>query len=219
MPHRAGPNLRPRSTHPRLSNGLTRRQGLLALGGAWAALSLPGCKMGAANFKAVDVTGASYAQGFDLTDAQGQRRSLSDFQGQLVVVFFGFTQCPDVCPTTLAELAEVKQLLGADGDKLRGVFISVDPARDTPEILQAYVSNFDPGFVALRPSPEELVEVAKAYRVYYKKVPGSQPDTYTMDHTAGSYVYDTKGKLRLFTRYGSGAQALADDLKILLDQA
>jgi protein SCO1/2 len=195
-----------------------RRRGLLAGCAAWCALSLSGCK-GAANFKAVDVTGASYAQGFSLSDAQGQRRTLADFKGQLVVVFFGFTQCPDVCPTTLAELAEVKQLLGADGDKLRGVFISVDPARDTPEILQAYVSNFDPAFVALRPSPEELVEVAKAYRVYYKQVPGSQPDSYTMDHTAGSYVYDTQGKLRLFTRYGSGAQALAHDLKILLDQA
>ena len=134
------------------------------------------------------------------------------------MVFFGFTQCPDVCPTTLAELAEVKQMLGTDGDKLQGIFISVDPERDTPEILQAYVGNFDPGFVALRPTPEELAEVAKAYKVYYAKVPGSTPETYTMDHTAGSFVYDTRNKLRLFTRYGSGAQALADDLKILLSE-
>jgi len=179
---------------------------------------LTGCNLTKPDFKAVDVTGASYAQGFTLTDAQGLRRSLSDYSGKLVVVFFGFTQCPDVCPTTLAELAEVKQMLGTDGDKLQGIFISVDPERDTPEILQAYVGNFDPGFVALRPTPEELAEVAKAYKVYYAKVPGSTPETYTMDHTAGSFVYDTRNKLRLFTRYGSGAQALADDLKILLSE-
>ncbi|MEJ2804449.1 SCO family protein [Comamonadaceae bacterium PP-2] len=180
--------------------------------------ALAGCNLTKPDFKAVDVTGASYAQGFTLTDALGQRRSLSDYTGKLVVVFFGFTQCPDVCPTTLAELAEVKQMLGTDGDKLQGIFISVDPERDTPEILQAYVGNFDPGFVALRPTPEELAEVAKAYKVYYAKVPGSTPETYTMDHTAGSFVYDTRNKLRLFTRYGSGAQALADDLKILLSE-
>ncbi|MFT4192694.1 MAG: SCO family protein [Comamonas sp.] len=196
----------------------TRRVGLQGLAAGLGVALLAGCKPAKPDFKAVDVTGASYAQGFTLTDAEGRRRSLSDFRGELVVVFFGFTQCPDVCPTTLAELAEVKQLLGADGGKLRGVFISVDPERDTPEILRAYVGNFDPSFVALRPTPEELAEVAKAYKVYYKKVPGATPDGYTMDHTAGSYVYDTHGKLRLFTRYGSGSQALADDLKILLGE-
>ncbi|KAF1021943.1 MAG: SCO1 protein [Paracidovorax wautersii] len=201
----------------------SRRAGLrgmaLGLAGIVGAALLAGCKLTKPDFKAVDVTGASYAQGFTLTDASGQRRSLADFKGKLVVVFFGFTQCPDVCPTTLAELAEVKQLLGADGDKLQGVFVSVDPERDTPEILQAYVGNFDPSFVAFRPTLEELAEVAKAYKVYYKKVPGSTPETYTMDHTAGSFIYDTNGRLRLFTRYGSGAQALADDLKILLSES
>lgn len=220
MPYRSAPTSEPLA--PSASVPSTRRRGLMALGlGVLTTTmlgALTGCNLTKPDFKAVDVTGASYAQGFTLTDAQGLRRSLSDYSGKLVVVFFGFTQCPDVCPTTLAELAEVKQMLGTDGDKLQGIFISVDPERDTPEILQAYVGNFDPGFVALRPTPEELAEVAKAYKVYYAKVPGSTPETYTMDHTAGSFVYDTRNKLRLFTRYGSGAQALADDLKILLSE-
>lgn len=204
---------------PSVMRRRTLVSGFAALAGGAAVLALGGCKLSKPDFKAVDVTGASYAQGFTLTDAHGQQRSLSDFAGKLVVVFFGFTQCPDVCPTTLAELSETKQLLGVDGDKLQGVFISVDPERDTPEILSAYVESFDPSFIALHPTPEQLAEVAKAYKVYYAKVPGATPDSYTMDHTAGSYVYDTHGKLRLFTKYGSGPQALADDLKLLLGES
>ncbi len=174
--------------------------------------------MPAAAFKAVDITGANYAQDFNLPDADGKRRHLADFKGQVVVVFFGFTQCPDVCPTTLVELAAARKLLGADAARVQGIFVTVDPERDTAELLKAYVGNFGADLVALRGSPEEIKATAKQFKVYYAKVPGSTPSTYSIDHTAGSYVFDTKGKVRLFTRYGVGAQALADDLKILLAQ-
>ncbi|MCX7814899.1 MAG: SCO family protein [Tepidimonas ignava] len=187
----------------------------LALGGAW----LAGCGEAKPAFNGIDLTGADYAQGFELPDQFGQRRTLADFRGKVVVVFFGYTQCPDVCPTSLAELAEAKRLLGADGERLQGIFISVDPERDTPDIMRAYMASFDPTFLALRATPEELPALAKAFKVYYKKVEGSTPTSYTMDHSAGSYVYDTQGRLRLYHRYGSGAQALASDVKRLLDEA
>ena len=167
-------------------------------------------------FKAIDITGADYARGFTLSDHQGQTRSLSDFKGKVVVVFFGYTQCPDVCPTSMTELAEVKRLLGAEGDKLQGVFVTVDPARDTAQMLKAYMANFDPSFVAFIPTPEQLAVVAKDYKVYYKKVDGKTATSYTMDHSAGSYVYDPQGNLRLFSRYGSGPQALVQDIQTLL---
>ncbi len=186
-------------------------------------LPLPGlgflgaCSDTKAQFHSVDLTGADYAKDFQLTDFNGQTRTLADYKGKVVVLFFGFTQCPDVCPTTLTELAEAKRLLGADGDKLQGLFVSVDPERDTPDVLKEYMKAFDPSFVALyATSPENLAAVAKDFKVYYKKVEGKTPSTYTMDHTAASYVYDTQGRLRLYTRYGSGAQALADDVRLLL---
>ena len=174
------------------------------------------CSPDKPSFKAIDITGADYARGFTLSDHQGQTRSLSDFKGKVVVVFFGYTQCPDVCPTTLSELAEVKRLLGPQGDKLQGVFVTVDPARDTPEMLKAYMANFDPSFVAFIPTPEQLAVVAKDYKVYYKKVDGKTATSYTMDHSAGSYVYDPQGNLRLFSRYGNGPQALVQDIQTLL---
>jgi protein SCO1/2 len=118
----------------------------------------------------------------------------------------------------MAELAEVKKALGANGDKLQGIFVTVDPARDTPELLKAYMGNFDPTFLALHTTPEKLAELAKDFKVYYKKVEGKTPTSYTMDHSAGSYVFDTKGQLRLFTRYGSGAPALATDIGLLLKE-
>lgn len=176
------------------------------------------CSEPAAKFAAVDLTGADYAKDFQLTDHNGQPRNLKDFAGKLVVVFFGYTQCPDVCPTSMAELAEIKKSLGADGDKLQGIFVTVDPARDTPEVLKAYMANFDPTFLSLIPTPVQLAALAKDYKVYYKKVDGPTPTSYTMDHSAGSYVYDTQGRLRLYARYGGGAAALAADLKLLLKQ-
>ena len=177
---------------------------------------LAGCKPTPASFHAIDLTGANYAQNFNLTDQKGQVRSLSDFKGKAVVVFFGYTQCPDVCPTSLNELAQAKRLLGADGERLQGVFVTVDPERDTPDLLKAYMANFDDSFVALVPTAEQLAAVAKEFKVYYKKVEGKTPTSYTMDHTAGSYIYDPQGRLRLYSRYGAGAQALADDVAVLL---
>jgi len=168
------------------------------------------------SFKGVDITGAEYARTLALTDADGQPRTLADYKGKVVLVFFGYTQCPDVCPTTMAELAEVKRSLGADGARVQGIFVTVDPERDTAALLKAYIANFGPDIVGLRGTPEQIKAAAKEFKVFYSKVPGKTDTSYTVDHTAGSYVFDAKGRVRLFTRYGTGAQALADDLKLLL---
>ena len=186
-----------------------------------AAALLQGCDLAGAPtpFKAVDITGAPYAQDLDLPDTEGRRRHIADFKGKLTVVFFGFTQCPDVCPTTMLELAQVKKALGADGDKVQGIFISLDPERDTPAVLKAYVGNFSPDFIALRGTLEETQAAAKRFKVFYAKVPGKTDGSYSMDHTAGSFVFDAQGKVRLFTRYGAGgAEALKHDLALLLKQ-
>ncbi|HSV50848.1 MAG TPA: SCO family protein [Burkholderiaceae bacterium] len=169
-------------------------------------------------FAAIDITGADYAKDFQLTDHNGQPRSMQDFKGKVVVLFFGYTQCPDVCPTSMAELAQVKKQLGTEGAKVQGVFVTVDPERDTADVLKAYMANFDPSFLALRGTQEQLAAMAKDYKVYYKKVDGKTPTSYTMDHSAASYVYDPQGRLRLYTRYGSGAQAMASDIQLLLKQ-
>ena len=198
-------------------NGLKAIAWCIALPGATSLLSA--CSENKPSFVSIDVTGADYAKDFSLTDHNGQTRSMKDFAGKVVVMFFGFTQCPDVCPTSMAELAEIKKLLGARGDKLQGVFVTVDPQRDTPDVLKAYMANFDPSFLALYTTPEKLVALAKDYKVYYKKVDGKTPSSYTMDHSAGSFVYDTKGALRLYTRYGTGAKPLAQDIEVLLRQA
>ena len=188
----------------------------LALGMAGTVLGLAGCGNDKPAFRGVDITGADYAQGWALSDQNGQARTLKDFAGKVVVVFFGYTQCPDVCPTALQEMAEAKQLLGADGAKLQGIFITVDPERDTPELLKAYMANFGPDFVALRPTPEQLPQVTKDFKIYYKKVEGKTPTSYTMDHSAGSFTFDPQGRVRLYNRHASGAAALAEDAKILL---
>jgi protein SCO1 len=181
--------------------------------------TLAGCTESKPQFKSIDVSGAEYAKDFQLPDQNGQVRTLKDFRGKVVVMFFGYTQCPDVCPTTMAELAEARKLMGADGAKVQGLFVTIDPERDTAQVLKNYMANFDPTFLALRGTPEQLAAIAKDYKIYYKKVEGKTPGTYTMDHSAASYVYDTNGNLRLYTRYGSGAQALASDLELLLKQA
>ncbi|MGE8448364.1 MAG: SCO family protein [Comamonas sp.] len=180
---------------------------------------LSACKS-KADFNAIDLTGSKeYGQDFSMPDQHGQRRSMADFKGKVVLVFFGFTQCPDVCPTTLGDLAAVKQKLGAKGDKLQVIFASVDPARDTPEILQAYLANFDPSFLALRGSDEETAKMAKDFKVYYKRVEGQTPGSYTMDHTAGDYIFDPEGRLRLYSRYGTPVDTLAKDIEQLIDGA
>ena len=183
---------------------------------AAAAAGLVACMEGKLQFSSIDMTGADYAKDFRMPDQDGRLRSLKDFQGKVVVLFFGYTQCPDVCPTTMGELAQVKKLLGADADKLQVLFVTVDPQRDTPEVLKAYMANFDPAFVALRGTPDQLAAMAKDFKVYYKKTGGKTPTSYSMDHSAASYVYDSRGQLRLYTRYGSGTAALASDIKLLL---
>ena len=187
--------------------------GLLA---ATAVATLSACSPDKPAFKGVDITGADYARDFALADPNGQTRTIKDFAGKVVVVFFGYTQCPDVCPTTLQELLEVRRMLGADGEKLQAVFITVDPERDTPELLKAYMANFDPSFVALRPTSEQLQPLLKDFKIYAKTVAGKTATSYTMDHSAQSYLYDPQGRLRLYSRYGSGAQAVADDARLLL---
>lgn len=203
--------------------GLSRRRALWIGGAALLASAMQaGCDApstgggSAAAFKGIDITGADYARSLSLTDQNGQQRTLADFKGKVTVVFFGFTQCPDVCPTTMAELAQVKASLGKDGDRVQGVFVTVDPERDTAAVLKTYMSGFDPSFVALRGSPEEIAATAKEFKVFYAKVPGKTEGSYSVDHTAGSYVFDAQGKVRLFIRYGGGAEALAADLKTLL---
>ena len=195
---------------------MNKRQWLGGLG-LLALLALGACGQGKPAFRGVDITGAEYAQGWELADQNGQVSTIKDFAGKVVIVFFGYTQCPDVCPTSMQELAEVKRLLGKDGERLQGVFITVDPDRDTPELLKSYMANFDPSFVALRAStPEQLAQVTKEFKIYYKKVEGKTPTSYTMDHSAGSFTFDPQGRVRLYNRYGSGAAALAEDVKILL---
>ncbi len=168
------------------------------------------------SFKNTDVTGLGYAKDFALIDHNGKPRTLADFKGKAVVVFFGFTQCPDVCPTTMAEMANVVQQLGPQGEKVQVLFISVDPERDTPALLAKYVPSFHPSFLGLVGDKAATEKVAKEFRVFYQKVPGKEAGSYTVDHTAGSYVFDPQGRIRLFIRHGQGSEPIVHDLKILL---
>jgi len=167
-------------------------------------------------FRSIDITGADYARDFKLADFNGQQRTLADFRGKVVVVFFGFAQCPDVCPTALSDLVQVKQLLGADGSKLQAIFITLDPERDSADVLKAYTANFDPEFLALIPTNEQLPDLARHFKIFYRKNEGKTPGSYTLDHSAGSYVFDPQGRVRLYTRQGIKADALAEDLRLLL---
>jgi len=198
---------------------LSRRTSMRVALAAAATLMLGACSPDKPQFRSIDVTGADYARDFKLADHNGQQRTLADFRGKVVVIFFGFAQCPDVCPTAMAELAEVKRLLGADSGKLQGLFVTLDPERDTPEVLKAYMGNFDPAFLALRPEAQELPDLAKHFKIFYKKNEGKTAGSYTLDHTAASYVFDPQGRVRLYTRHGMGPAALSEDLKILLKGA
>ena len=192
---------------------------IAAIGAAAVALGAcqkPGASAATPQFHAVDITGADYARSLSLSDQNGKPRTLDDFKGKVTVVFFGYTQCPDVCPTTMAELAQIKKAMGKDGERVQGVFVTIDPERDTAEVLKNYMGSFDPSFVALRGTPKQTIEAAKEFKVFFAKVPGKTEGSYTMDHTAGSFVLDPTAKVRLFVRYGSGSEALAADLKALL---
>lgn len=170
----------------------------------------------AVSFNNTDVTGLDYAKGFSLVDHHGKPRTLEDFRGKLVVLFFGYTQCPDVCPTTMAEMAAVLKELGPSADDVQVVFVTLDPERDTQELLASYVPAFDKRFLGLRGDLEATARTAKEFKVFFAKVPGSEPGSYTIDHTAGSYVFDREGKLRLFLRHGQGPAPIAHDLRQLL---
>ena len=180
------------------------------------ALAVAACGPAAPKFEGSDVTGIGYARDFRLTDHTGKTRTLADFRGKVVVLFFGYTQCPDVCPTTMAELAQIRKLLGAEGDRLQTVFVTIDPERDTAEVLKAYVANFGPGVVALRGDAEQTAAAAKEFKVFFAKAPGKSPGSYTMDHSAASFVFDPAGRVRLFVPYGSDPKVLAADLKQLV---
>lgn len=170
-------------------------------------------------FRAVELTGVDYAKDFSLPDHTGQPRSLSHYRGKIVVLFFGYTQCPDVCPTTMNELLAVKQRLDVDAHRVQVLFVTVDPKRDTALLLKAYMESFGPDFIALRSDSEkQLADTARHFKVYYKKVEGKTAGSYSMDHSAGSYIYDTQGRLRLYANYGSGADALAADIRELLKE-
>ena len=180
------------------------------------AFAVSGCGLPQPAFKNTDVTGSDCCKDFRLTDHNGKLRTLADFRGKLVVIFFGYTQCPDVCPTTMAELKSVLQQLGPDAKRVQVLFITLDPERDTRELLANYVPAFDPSFLGLYGDPETTARTAKEFRVFYQKRPGPTPSSYTLDHTAGSYVFDAQGRVRLFVRYGDGGASLASDLRALL---
>jgi protein SCO1/2 len=180
------------------------------------AVSVAACGPAGPQFKNTDLTGADYGKALRLTDHTGRVRTLVDFKGSVVAIFFGFTQCPDVCPTTLATMKAVKQQLGEDGKRLQVLFVTVDPERDTQELLAPYVTAFDPSFIGLRGDAEATARAAKEFKVFYQKVPGATPDTYTIDHSAGSYIFDPEGRLRLYVRHGQSADAIAADIKLLL---
>ncbi len=180
---------------------------------------LAACGPDAPKFQGSDVTGTSFGRDFDLVDASGHRRTLADFRGKVVVVFFGYTHCPDVCPTTLAELAEAMKQLGQDAQRVQVVFITVDPERDTAELLARYVPAFNPTFIGLRGDAEATARVTKEFKILVQKQPGPTPDTYTVDHSAGTFVFDPQGRLRVYVAYGQGPQVFAHDIRALLDGA
>ncbi|MEO8344897.1 MAG: SCO family protein [Betaproteobacteria bacterium] len=177
---------------------------------------LAGCAPDGPKFQASDVTGAAFGRDFQLNDANGKPRTLADFRGKAVVMFFGYTHCPDVCPTTLAELAEVMKQLGPDAERVQVLFVTVDPERDTPQLLAQYVPAFDPRFLGLYGDAAATERTAKEFKIIYQKQPGVTPGSYTMDHSAGTYIFDPQGRLRLYVSYGQKPEVFAHDLRELL---
>lgn len=198
---------------------LTRRHIVFALGCASVGtVALSGCSPAGPKFTSTDITGSTIGKNLQLTDHNGQSRTLADFVGKTVVVFFGYTQCPDVCPTSLTTMTEVKRLLGPDGVRLQVVFITLDPERDTAELLKSYMQSFDASFLALRPTETELKSVVADFKIYHRQVPGSTPSSYTVDHSAGKFIYDKLGQIRLFSSYGTAPAIIAADIKTLVGE-
>ena len=179
-------------------------------------LATAACSPDAPKLMGSDVTGTSFGRDFKLFDHTGKPRTLADYRGKAVVLFFGYTQCPDVCPTTLSELAEAMKRLGPDADRVQVLFVTVDPERDTPALLSKYVPAFDPRFVGLYGDADATARTAKEFKVIYQKQPGQTPGTYTVDHSAGTFIFDPNGKLRVYVGYGQGPEVFAHDIKELL---
>jgi protein SCO1 len=188
---------------------------------ALVSLLLCGCGAGdkTATFRTTDITGADFGKDFHLTDHNGQPRQLADFRGKAVVVFFGFTHCPDVCPTTLAEMAAALKRLGPAADRVQVLMVTVDPERDTPQILKQYVTALHPHFLGLTGDAEAIARTAKEFKVFYQKNPGPSPQAYSIDHSAGTFIFDPAGRLRLYVSYGQGAEVFAHDIAELLKQS
>jgi protein SCO1/2 len=195
---------------------LSRRFALRAGAAAAVAALLAACQRKQA-FNSTDVTGSDIGTDLNLTDHNGQKRSMADFKGKAVVVFFGFIQCPDVCPTTLANFAQVMKNLDKDADRLQVIFVTIDPERDTADVLKEYVTQFDPRFLGMSGNAEETARVAKSFKVFYAKVPGKEPGSYSMDHSAGVYIFDAKGNLRLYGRHDASPENMTADIRQLLD--
>jgi protein SCO1/2 len=182
------------------------------------ALAVTACGPAAPKFEGSDVTGIGYARDFRLTDHNGKARTLEDFRGKVVVLFFGYTQCPDVCPTTLSELAATMQKLGADADRVQVLFVTVDPERDTPDLLARYVPAFNPSFLGLYGDAAATEATAKEFKIIYQKQPGPTPGAYSVDHSAGTYIFDPQGRLRVYESYGRGPGVFAHDIRMLLQR-
>ena len=189
----------------------------LLAAGTLAVFALAGCQPPAPPaFKATDITGAAFARDFKLTDHNGVTRTLADFRGKVVAVFFGYTHCPGVCPTTLSDFSAALKRLGPQADRVQVIFVTVDPERDTPDLLKQYVPAFNPGFLGMFTDLESLRQLAHEYKVVYQKTSVKAVDDYLIDHSAGTYIYDPQGRLRLLMPYGSPPETIAHDLKILL---
>lgn len=177
---------------------------------------LASCGQGEPKLYGTDITGASFANTLNLTDHTGKQRTLEDFKGKVVVLFFGYTHCPDVCPTTMADIAKAMKLLGKQADEVQVLFVTVDPERDTQEVLAQYVPSFDPRFLGLHGTPEQIAETAKNFKIFYTKVQEEGRSGYTIDHSAGVYVFDKQGNVRTYVKYGQKPEEIANDLKLLL---
>ncbi|NYT84743.1 SCO family protein [Pollutimonas harenae] len=177
---------------------------------------LSACGKEEPTFIGSDITGTELGKDLAMVDGSGQLRTLTDYKGKVVVVFFGFTQCPDVCPTAMAELSQTMELLGENAAQVQVLMISVDPERDTPEILSAYVSAFNPDFVGLTGTPEQLSTTAKSFKTYYAKSPGATPEQYSMDHASSFYIIDQEGEARVLISGNASAQDIANDINQLL---
>jgi protein SCO1/2 len=167
-------------------------------------------------FRTTDITGASFAREFQLIGHDGKPRTLTDFKGKVVVMFFGYTQCPDVCPTALSQFAAVAKQLGPDADRMQVLFVTVDPERDTREVLSQYVPAFDPRFVGLFGDAEATARTAKEFKVMFQKQAGKTPETYSVDHSAGTYIFDREGRVRLFARHEQPLDDLVHDIRVLI---